>query len=48
MFAERYGRDAQRFVESERGHELRLRGINAWVSKSGAVRVGDEVCALFD
>jgi hypothetical protein len=48
LFAERYGRDAQRFVESERGHELALRGINAWVVKSGDVRVGDDVRALFD
>ena len=48
LFAERYGRDAQRFVGSERGHALQLRGINAWVVKSGDVRIGDEVRALFD
>ena len=48
LFAERYGRDAQRFVGSERGLELALRGINAWVVKSGEVRVGDEVVARFD
>jgi hypothetical protein len=48
LFAERYGRDAQRFVESFQGHALALRGINAWVVKSGDVRVGDEVRALFD
>ena len=48
LFAERYGRDAQRFVGSERGHALQLRGINAWVIESGEVRVGDEVRALFD
>jgi hypothetical protein len=48
LFAERFGRDAQRFVGSERGHALSLRGINAWVVKGGEVRVGDEVRALFD
>jgi len=48
LFAERYGLDAQRFVESEQGHALKLRGINAWVVKSGEVRVGDDVRALFD
>ena len=44
----RYGDDAQRFVNSEVGVELRLRGVNAWVVKAGSVRVGDEVRALFD
>ena len=48
LFAARYGRDAQRFVESEQGHALSLRGVNAWVVRSGTVRVGDEVRALFD
>jgi hypothetical protein len=48
LFAERYGRDAQRFVGSEVGHALQLRGINAWVVKSGVVRSGDAVRVLFD
>jgi MOSC domain-containing protein len=48
LFAERYGRDAQRFVGSARGMALSLRGINAWVVKGAEVRVGDEVRALFD
>jgi hypothetical protein len=48
LFAQRYGRDAQLFVGSEEGHALSLRGINAWIVKSGEVRVGDEVRALFD
>ncbi|HXS80005.1 MAG TPA: MOSC domain-containing protein [Gammaproteobacteria bacterium] len=47
LFAERYGRDAQRFVGSPRGRALALRGINAWVVKGAEVRVGDEVQALF-
>lgn len=48
LFAERYGKDAQRFVGSGVGHALQLRGINAWVVKSGVVRVGDAVRVLFD
>jgi hypothetical protein len=48
LFRERYGQDALKFVNSEAGRTLQLRGINAWVVKSGAVRVGDDVCALFD
>jgi MOSC domain-containing protein YiiM len=48
LFAERYGRDAQRFVGSEVGLALQLRGINAWVVRSGIVRVGDAVRLLFD
>ena len=48
LFAERYGRDAQRFAGSERGLALSLRGINAWVVRGAEVRVGDEVVALFD
>jgi len=48
LFAERFGLDAQRFVGSERGSALSLRGINAWVVKGAEVRVGDEVVALFD
>ena len=41
---------ATRSVSSvrERGRALRLRGINAWVVKSGDVRVGDDVRALFE
>jgi len=48
LFAERYGLDAQRFVGSERGLALSLRGINAWVVKRGDVRTGDEVRALLE
>jgi hypothetical protein len=48
LFRERYGEDAQRFVNSPAGTALQLRGINAWVIQSGEVRVGDEVRALFD
>ena len=48
LFRERYGEDAQRFVNSTNGVAWQLRGINAWVVKSARVRVGDEVRALFD
>lgn len=42
-FAERFGLDALRFVNSPVGKELRLRGINAKVLRPGAVRTGDAV-----
>jgi hypothetical protein len=42
-FVERFGRDAMRFVNSPRGRELRLRGLNAKVVVPGVVRPGDEV-----
>jgi hypothetical protein len=47
LFRERYGEDALRLVNSPDGQALRLRGINAWVVKSGTVRIGDDVRALF-
>src|SRR3954470_2189404 len=40
-FAERFGMDAARFVNSPEGSELHLRGINALVVSTGVVRVGD-------
>jgi hypothetical protein len=42
-FAERFGRDALRFVNSPVGTELRLRGVNARVVVDGEVRPGDRV-----
>ena len=42
-FAERFGRDAARFVNSPLGRELNLRGINARVVVPGVVRLGDAV-----
>lgn len=42
-FAARFGRDALRFVNSELGRQLRLRGINARVVQAGIVRRGDTV-----
>jgi hypothetical protein len=47
-FRDRFGFDALRFISSPVGRELNLRGINARVVTSGAVRVGDAICALFD
>jgi hypothetical protein len=43
QFVERFGRDAMRFVNSEVGRQLRLRGLNAKVVVSGTVRPGDEI-----
>lgn len=40
-FAARFGRDAMVFVNSGRGKKLNFRGINAKVTQSGDIRVGD-------
>lgn len=40
-FIARYGIDAMRFINSELGRKLRLRGVNARVIQGGTVRVGD-------
>lgn len=45
-FAARFGADALRFVNTGRGQELRLRGINARVVEPGTVRPGDRVVKL--
>jgi len=40
-FVERFGLDAVKFVNSDEGKRLHLRGINARVVLPGAIRVGD-------
>jgi MOSC domain-containing protein YiiM len=42
-FSQRFGVDALRFVNSETGRKLRLRGFNARVIVPGTVRTGDAV-----
>lgn len=42
-FAARFGRDAHKLVWSERGRELRLRGVYARVVEAGEVRPGDPI-----
>jgi len=42
-FAARFGKDAVKFVNSEQGKALHMRGINTKVVKSGPIRVGDIV-----
>jgi MOSC domain-containing protein YiiM len=42
-FAERFGQDAVRFVNSPAGKELHLRGVNAKVVQGGAVERGATV-----
>ena len=42
-FARRFGNDALRFVSTPTGQELRLRGANARVVRSGTIRAGDSV-----
>jgi hypothetical protein len=45
-FIARYGVDAQKFVNSEVGRELRLRGANCRVVVPGTVRQGDLITKL--
>ena len=45
-FVSRFGLDAMKFVNSEVGRELCLRGINAKVVQGGAIRVGQTVKKL--
>lgn len=42
-FAQRFGVDAMKFVNSPIGRELNLRGVNARVVHAGAVAAGDEI-----
>lgn len=42
-FIRRYGVEAMKFVNSEVGRELRLRGVNTRVVEGGTVRAGDSV-----
>jgi MOSC domain-containing protein YiiM len=42
-FKARFGEAALIFVNSERGRQLRLRGLNARVVQAGLIRVGDVV-----
>lgn len=42
-FAASFGLDAVKFVHSSLGQRLQLRGVNARVVQSGAIRVGDAV-----
>ena len=45
-FAQRFGADALRFVMSQVGSELNLRGINAKVVQAGAITQGDAIRKL--
>lgn len=45
-FTRRFGLEAHRWVNSERGSILKLRGINARVVQPGTIRQGDEVRKL--
>jgi MOSC domain-containing protein YiiM len=42
-FSERFGTEALRLASTEEGRDLRLRGANAVVVRSGRVRAGDAV-----
>jgi len=45
-FSARYGPDAVKFVNSEEGKQLHMRGVNAKVVTAGAIRNGDKVVRL--
>ena len=45
-FVNRFGVDAMRFVNSQKGRALRLRGLNARVIQEGAIRTGDVVTKI--
>ena len=45
-FADRFGKDAVSFVNSDTGKALNLRGINARVIEGGTVRTGDAIRKL--
>ena len=45
-FVQRFGVDAMKFVNSARGRQLHLRGINARVVVPGRIRTGDHVRKL--
>ncbi len=43
LFAQRFGNDAMKFVNSPEGKELHLRGVNTKVVQPGRIRNGDTV-----
>ena len=43
QFAERFGPDAVRYINSSQRKELRLRGVFARVLEAGTIQIGDEV-----
>jgi hypothetical protein len=45
-FADRFGRDAQRWVMSPEGKQQRVRGINARVVVSGTIAAGDTITVV--
>ena len=45
-FADRFGKDALRFVSTPMGQEMRLRGVNTRVVQSGTIRAGDTVAKV--
>lgn len=47
-FVDRYGADAMKFVNSEVGRALNLRGIYARVVTPGAIRVGERVTKIVE
>jgi hypothetical protein len=46
QFAGHFGHDSMKFVNSQEGKKLRLRGLNAKIVRAGVVRVGDVASKL--
>jgi hypothetical protein len=47
-FTARFGLEAMKFVNSETGRQLHLRGVNAKIVRAGEVRVGDSIRKVRD
>ena len=45
-FAERFGMEAARFVNSDLGRRLRLRGVNAKVIEPGTIQTGEAITRI--
>lgn len=45
-FAERFGKDAKKFVNSPQGKRLHLRGIYARIIENGTITIGDKIRKL--
>ena len=45
-YAQRYGKDAIRFINSPQGKQLHLRGIYAKVVRAGVIKVGDSIAKI--
>ena len=47
-FSQRFGVEALKFISTNTGRQWQLRGINARVIKSGAIRIGDQISIILN